>query len=54
MLWLDRIVPVAVEFCVSDVEVFEFLVAYLNPGFVLARIQRGANGETRLRSRARD
>src|SRR5436190_2070001 len=54
MSWFDRIVPFAVEFCGSDGEMCEFLIAYRNPGFVLARIQRGANREARLRGGVRD
>ena len=33
------------EFCAGDAEVFEFLVADCDSGFVLSLIQRRANGE---------
>ena len=36
------------EFCAGDAEACEFFVTDGNPGFVAARIDRGANGEARL------
>ena len=42
------------EFCSRDAEVFEFVVAYLDSGFVLSLIQRGANREARLCGCVRD
>ena len=38
------------EFCAGDAEVFEFLIADFNAGFVGARIQGGANHESLFRS----
>jgi len=37
-----------VEFGSRDVELSEFFVAYLDAGFILSLIQRGANDEPRL------
>ena len=42
------------EFCSRDVEVFEFVGAYFDAGFVLSLIQRGTNREARLCGCVRD